>query len=58
MCVTARANFIMSNQTLDYRCRFASEYAMTEEIDHPLNVYVRQDAIEPLLDEWLGRMAH
>jgi hypothetical protein len=42
-----------NNRTLNYRCRFASEYAMTEAISHPLNVYVRQDAIEPLLDQWL-----
>ena len=40
-------------RTLNYRCRFASEYAITEDLSHPLNVYVRQDAIEPLLDEWL-----
>jgi site-specific DNA recombinase len=36
-----------------YRCRYASEYAAKEEVDHPKNVYFRQDAVEPLLDGWL-----
>ena len=36
-----------------YRCRYASEYAATSEIDHPKNVYLREADLLPQLDEWL-----
>ena len=37
-----------------YRCRFPSEYAIANKIDHPPNVYVREDRIIEPLDEWLA----
>ena len=37
-----------------YRCRFPQEYAIANVLDHPRNVYVREDAIIPPLDQWLA----
>jgi DNA invertase Pin-like site-specific DNA recombinase len=37
-----------------YRCRFPEEYARTRELDHPTNVYLREDVLVPPLDEWLA----
>ena len=37
-----------------YRCRFPHEYAIANRIDHPLAVYVREDAVLGPLDEWLA----
>jgi DNA invertase Pin-like site-specific DNA recombinase len=34
-----------------YRCRFPNEYAIANRIDHPLAVYVREDAVIGPLDE-------
>jgi site-specific DNA recombinase len=45
-----------NNGRLHYRCRFSNEYAATSLIDHPRNVCVRQDAIEPHLDAWLAQV--
>ena len=45
-----------NNRTLNYRCRYPNEYASSSLVDHPRNVYVRQDAIEPRLDEWIGQV--
>ena len=45
-----------ANNRAMYRCRFPAEYALTEELDHPKNVYVREDLILPRLDEWLGQV--
>jgi hypothetical protein len=39
-----------------YRCRYPSEYAATKELDHPRNVFVREDAIVPKLDAWIATM--
>jgi len=36
-----------------YRCKFPAEYAITEE-KHAKTVYVREKAIVPSLDEWIG----
>jgi site-specific DNA recombinase len=45
-----------ANDRAMYRCRFPAEYALTEELGHPKNVYVREDAILPRLDAWLARV--
>jgi hypothetical protein len=46
-----------NNGKLHYRCRFPGEYATTTgPSNHPRNVYVRQDAIEPHLDAWLSQV--
>ncbi|MEV4656439.1 recombinase family protein [Micromonospora sp. NPDC049301] len=37
-----------------YRCRFPQEYALTNEVEHPRNVYLREDALTDPLDEWLA----
>jgi site-specific DNA recombinase len=37
-----------------YRCRFPNEYAVGNKINHPLTVYVRENAILDPLDTWLA----
>jgi site-specific DNA recombinase len=37
-----------------YRCRFPNEYAVGNNIDHPLTVYVRENAVLDPLDAWLA----
>ncbi len=37
-----------------YRCRYPQEYALANTISHPANVYVREDAVVPALDNWLA----
>jgi DNA invertase Pin-like site-specific DNA recombinase len=39
-----------------YRCKFASDRAPVAGLDHPKNVYVRESAIVPKLDEWIGTL--
>ncbi|MEV0586751.1 hypothetical protein [Nonomuraea sp. NPDC050310] len=36
-----------------YRCTFPREYAISNKLDHPRNVYLREDAILPKVDRWL-----
>jgi len=36
-----------------YRCKFPAEYAIKED-KHPKTVYLREDAILPGLDRWIG----
>ncbi|WTW98274.1 recombinase family protein [Streptomycetaceae bacterium NBC_01309] len=43
-----------NNSAAYYRCRFPSEYALANGVDHPLGVYVREDAVLPHLDRWLA----
>jgi DNA invertase Pin-like site-specific DNA recombinase len=45
-----------SNGINRYRCRFTREYAVRAESDHPQHVYLREDAVVPAIDEWLGRL--
>ena len=44
-----------NNQQAHYRCRFPSEYAIANKVDHPTTVYLREDAILGPLDTWLAR---
>ncbi|MEU4777348.1 hypothetical protein [Micromonospora sp. NPDC023633] len=37
-----------------YRCRFPQEYALANQVDHPRNVYLREDALTDPLDTWLA----
>ena len=37
-----------------YRCRYAQEYAIANKIDHPTNVYLREDTLTDPLDTWLA----
>jgi site-specific DNA recombinase len=37
-----------------YRCRYLPEYAHPHHIEHPRNVYLREDVLIQPLDSWLG----
>ena len=39
-----------------YRCRCPSEYAVVNEVDHPRNLYLREDAVVGPLDGWLAQV--
>jgi len=39
-----------------YRCRYPGEYALTNSIQHPRTVYLREAAILPGLDRWLAQL--
>jgi hypothetical protein len=43
-----------SNSAPYYRCRYPAEYALTNDVEHPKTIYVRQDEIVPALDRWLS----
>lgn len=36
-----------------YRCRYPQEYALTNKVDHPRNVIMREEALITPLDTWL-----
>jgi site-specific DNA recombinase len=38
-----------------YRCRFPQEYALANKVEHPRNVYIREDSVIEPLDAWLTR---
>jgi site-specific DNA recombinase len=42
-----------NHQAPYYRCRFPYACALANRIDHPRNVYLREDAVVPALDRWL-----
>jgi site-specific DNA recombinase len=41
-----------------YRCRYPSEYAVANQIDHPLSVYLREDQLTGQVDTWLAEIFH
>ncbi|MGI5165621.1 recombinase family protein [Spirillospora sp. CA-253888] len=43
-----------NNDQAYYRCRFPSEYALVNELDHPRIVYLREAEILPPVDAWLA----
>jgi site-specific DNA recombinase len=45
-----------NNGRAHYRCRLATEYALANRIDHPKAVYVREDAVLPLVDERIAEL--
>ncbi len=45
-----------AHDTARYRCRFPSEYALANTVEHPLTVYVKEDAIVPKLDAWIATL--
>jgi site-specific DNA recombinase len=45
-----------SNSAPYYRCRYPAEYALTNDVDHPKTIYVRQDEIVRALAR--SRTAH
>lgn len=44
-----------NNRVAYYRCRFPKEYARANNIDHPANVYAREDRLVLPLHEWICR---
>jgi site-specific DNA recombinase len=36
-----------------YRCRYPQQYALAHGVEHPRNVYLREDLLVELLDAWL-----
>lgn len=38
-----------------YRCKFPTEYAVTED-KHPKTVYLREDSVLPSLDGWISQL--
>ncbi|MFD6108114.1 hypothetical protein ACFWFQ_36290, partial [Nocardia salmonicida] len=38
-----------------YRCRYPSEYALANHIDHPPSVYLREDHLTEPIDRWLAQ---
>ncbi len=42
-----------NNQRTYYRCRYAKEYALASHVQHPVNVYVREEQLLPAVDGWL-----
>ncbi|MER7455068.1 hypothetical protein ABTW96_32805 [Nocardia beijingensis] len=41
-----------------YRCRYPSEYALANKIDHPTTVYLREDQLSGPIDSWLADIFH
>ena len=44
------------NEASYYRCRFPTEYALANKIDHPRNVYVREDAFDTQVNRWIASL--
>ena len=44
------------NDRAHYRCRYPSEYAASKELEHPRNVFLREDRVVPELDRWLASL--
>jgi hypothetical protein len=44
-----------NNDAPYYRCRFLSQYAAKNKVDHPRAVYLREDQLVPAVDRWLVR---
>jgi len=44
----------LNHGRLHYRCRYPSEYALANEVDHPRTVYLREDVVVAPLDRWLA----
>ncbi|GFJ93414.1 hypothetical protein Prum_070560 [Phytohabitans rumicis] len=44
-----------SHDAAYYRCRYPAEYALANHVQHPRNVYLREQDLLPLLDEWLAQ---
>ena len=43
-----------NKHALYYRCRFPTEYALANKIDHPRNVYLAERDLLTSLDQWLS----
>ena len=45
-----------TNDKAHYRCRYPAEYAKSRALDHPTNVYLREELLLPRLDAWLASL--
>jgi hypothetical protein len=45
-----------THDALRYRCKFPSDRGAVPGMDHPRSVYLRESAIVPKLDEWIGTL--
>ena len=45
-----------AHDTARYRCKFPSEYALANRVEHPLTVYVKESSIVPRLDAWIAEL--
>jgi site-specific DNA recombinase len=45
-----------NNSRVYYRCRYAKEYALASHVNHPVNVYLREERLLPLVDDWLLKL--
>lgn len=44
----------MNNGRPHYRCGFPAEYGTANALNHPRNVYIREDRVVPKLDRWVA----
>jgi hypothetical protein len=44
-----------NNDQAYYRCRFPTQYALANQVDHPKTVYLREADVLSRLDTWLGQ---
>ena len=44
------------NNRAHYRCRYPSEYAASKELQHPRNVFLREDLVVPVVDRSLASL--
>ncbi|HKT05282.1 MAG TPA: recombinase family protein [Rugosimonospora sp.] len=44
-----------SHDAAYYRCRYPNEYALVSHTEHPRNVYLAENDVLPVLDNWLLR---
>jgi site-specific DNA recombinase len=45
-----------NNSRVYCRCRYAKEYALASHVNHPVNVYLREERLLPLVDDWLLKL--
>lgn len=43
-----------SNDIAYYRCRYPNEYGLANHIEHPRNIYLREQDLRSPLDDWLN----
>ena len=45
-----------SNGKSHYRCRYPKDYALANHVQHPDNVYVKEEDLLPVIDQWLVKL--
>jgi site-specific DNA recombinase len=44
-----------TNDRAYYRCRYPNEYGLANRVEHPRNIFVRENDVLPQLDGWLAK---